>query len=185
VIIRFDSDPTIELYAGHTGDPRFPTATKMDLVFPGYLLLGVIPLHHWGSNRWTCSIDRFEKIESHKMHYRHKDIPNLWNVRQSFFDAPMFIKLLDQSPGRHFIIDRLSTELLSADFEDIDRDHHIHVAAGAEQARTGLLFTYRDSVRVFTDAYLPRDRQWVNESNSDSARPQFLVLGDDLIKPYP
>ncbi len=203
IVIEFNSNPLIEL--DNLRADGFPMIRGFDLVLPDFLLLGVYPIRNIkvteSTQEWLCRLDHFEHIESHNMHYRHKDIPNLWDIRQAFIDVPTFVKLLDQSPGKHFIVDRLTVELLNADFDVLDqgrhvrdllsRDSSIRMASAEQRARTGLLFRYVGLLRnyseaplVFTDAYLPPDRQWVNESNSDSARPQFLVVAGNLIKPY-
>lgn len=149
------------------------------LLFDSHLLFGVLPLHPLYGNVWECVVDCIKTVESHVQHYRSKDFPDHRERRHDYWTFDDFIKVLEASPKKHLLIDRFCLESLYHEIEGFGAD--LIIADVEERAATGLLFSYKSTL-VFTDAYLPIDRQWVNiDPRQESGRPQYLIVEP---KPY-
>jgi hypothetical protein len=153
---------------------------KRDLFFPGTLFIGVFPVAYERDNVWKCSFDQDKEIMSHRQHYRYRDFSMF--VRRCEYTTYESFKLILSDPNvKHVIVDKLTHECLSNDFETFQDEAKI---ANTAEKELGLILKIGDRM-VFADTFLPTERHWVNENpGSTSARPQFIVVQPEAYKPW-
>jgi hypothetical protein len=154
---------------------------KRDLALEGHMYYGVFPVENERDNVWKCSFDMYKEIMNHKQHYRYRDF-SMFVRRSEYTDYGSFKMLLGDPNVKHVIVDCLTHQCLADTFEEFQDEARI---AGPAEKELGLILTIGDRL-VFADTYLPRERHWVNVNpGSPSARPQFIVVQPQSIKPWP
>jgi hypothetical protein len=113
--------------------------------------------------------------------YKNKDFP-MGLARQEFTTIPDFLVTIDPRLTTHVIVDPSTYEHLGRNYEEIqDRT----LLATAAQKAEGFLCRIDSNIYVFTDAFLPRERQWVNADHmSRGGRSQYIIVHHTRMKPY-
>lgn len=119
-------------------------------------------------------------VSTTKQHYRSKDFA-IGLARQEFTSIADFLATIDQRKISHVIVDPSTYEHIGQRFELIQ---HRTVLATMAQKAEGFLCRI-DNIYVFTDAFLPRERQWVNADHMHKGgRTQYIIVHPLAMKPY-
>jgi hypothetical protein len=151
---------------------------KFDLPLDGKMFKGCFPLAIVGNKTFEINYDWCEEIMSHRQVYRYKNFPP--NVQRfDFTTTAEFLHKLAEPQVQHVIVDEQTMYCLNDDFETFQK--HAILASASAKVR-GILMDIQGKT-LFTDAFLEGNKRWVNENpQSDSARPQFIVVSPDQLQ---
>lgn len=119
------------------------------------------------------------------MHYKNKDVP-LATPRMDFTTLEDFELLASCAPANiqalHILVDAATYAILCDQIEDFKYLRLTQAGFKAPIPHDGYV-CYVANALVFTDAWLPVNKQWVND-NGQAGRPQFLIVPEESFKPY-